>query len=62
MSMEEKLNFQTSQDFSATILKPKSEEAIVEAIKHCYKKNIPLEINGLGSKKSIGKTAKLEFR
>jgi glycolate oxidase FAD binding subunit len=55
MSMEEKLNFQTSQDFSATILKPKSEEAIVEAIKHCYKKNIPLEINGLGSKKSIGK-------
>ena len=53
--MEEKLNFQTSQDFSATILKPKSEQAIVDAIKYCYKKNIPLEINVLGSKKRIGK-------
>jgi glycolate oxidase FAD binding subunit len=55
MSMEEKQNFQTSQDFSLSILKPNSEEAIAEAIKHCYKKNIPLEINGLGSKKNIGK-------
>ena len=51
MSMEEKQNFQTSQDFSASILKPNSEETIAEAIKYCYKKNIPLEINGLGSKK-----------
>jgi glycolate oxidase FAD binding subunit len=55
MSMEEKQNFQTFQDFSASILKPNSEEAIAEVIKHCYKKNIPLEINGLSSKKNIGK-------
>ena len=51
MSMEEKQNFQTSLDFSISALKPDSEGAIAEAIKHCYKKNIPLEINGLGSKK-----------
>ena len=55
MSMEEKQNFQTSQDFSASILKPNSEEAIAEAIKYCYKKSIPLEVNGLSSKKNIGK-------
>ena len=55
MSMEEKQNFQTSQDFSASILKPNSEEAIAEAIKYCYKNSIPLEISGLGSKKNIGK-------
>jgi glycolate oxidase FAD binding subunit len=55
MSMEEKQNFQISQDFSVSILKPNSEETIAEAIKHCYKKNIPLEISGLGSKKNIGK-------
>ena len=55
MSMEEKQIFQTSLDFSASILKPNSEETIAEAIKHCYKKNIPLEISGLGSKKNIGK-------
>jgi glycolate oxidase FAD binding subunit len=53
--MEEKQNFQISQDFSVSILKPNSEETIAEAIKHCYKKNIPLEISGLGSKKNIGK-------
>ena len=55
MSMEEKQNFQTSQDFSASMLKPNSEEAIAEAIKYCYKNSIPLEISGLGSKKNIGK-------
>ena len=55
MSMAEKQNFQISQDFSATTIKPNSEEAIAEAIKYCYKKNIPLEINGLSSKKNIGK-------
>ncbi len=55
MSMEEKQNFQISQDFSASTIKPNSEEAIAEAIKYCYKKNIPLEINGLSSKKNIGK-------
>ena len=60
MSMEEKQNFQTPQDFSISALKPDSEGAIAEAIKHCYKKNIPLEINGLGSKKNIGKNFQSE--
>ena len=55
MFMEEKQDFQTSQDFSASILKPNTEEAIADSIRYCYKKNIPLEINGLGSKKNIGK-------
>ena len=55
MSMEEKQNFQTSQDFSLSTLKPENEEAIAESVKYCYKKNIPLEISGLGSKKNIGK-------
>ena len=47
MSMEEKQNFQTSQDFSESILKPINEEEISEIIKDCYKKNIPLEISKL---------------
>ena len=55
MFMEEKQDFQTSQDFSASILKPNTEEAIADSIRYCYKKNIPLEINGLCSKKNIGK-------
>jgi glycolate oxidase FAD binding subunit len=53
--MEEKQNFQTFQDFSSSVLKPDKEEAIAEIIKHCYKKNIPLEICGSGSKKNIGR-------
>ena len=48
MSMEEKQSFQTSQDFSTPIIKPNSEETIAEVIKYCYKRNIPLEITGLG--------------
>ena len=55
MSMEEKQNSQTFQDFSSSVLKPDKEETIAEVIKHCYKKNIPLEICGLGSKKNIGR-------
>jgi len=53
--MEEKQNFQTSQDFSESTLRPTSEEDIANIVKHCYKKNIPLEISGLGSKKKIGR-------
>ena len=48
MSMEEKQNSQTFQDFSSLILKPNKEKIIAEIIKHCYKKNIPLEICGSG--------------
>jgi glycolate oxidase FAD binding subunit len=55
MSMEEKQNSQTFQDFNPSVLKPDSEEAIAETVKHCYKKNIPLEICGSGSKKNIGR-------
>jgi glycolate oxidase FAD binding subunit len=53
--MEEKQNSQTFQDFNPSVLKPDSEEAIAETVKHCYKKNIPLEICGSGSKKNIGR-------
>jgi len=53
--MEEKQNSQTFQDFSPLILKPNSEETIADIVKYCYKKNIPLEICGLGSKKNIGR-------
>ena len=60
MSMEEKQNFQTSQDFSESILKPINEEEISEIIKDCYKKNIPLEILGLGTKRSIGRNFQFE--
>jgi len=55
MSMEEKQNSQTFQDFSPLILKPNSEETIADIVKYCYKKNIPLEICSLGSKKNIGR-------
>ena len=47
MSMEEKQNSQTSLDFNQNIFKPTSREEIVEIVKNCYRKNIPLEINGL---------------
>ena len=60
MSMEEKQNFQTFQDFSGSILKPTKEKEISEIIKECYKKNIPLEILGLGTKKSIGRNFQFE--
>ena len=53
--MEEKQNSQTFQDFSPSVLKPNSEETIADIVKYCYKKNIPLEICGLGSKKNIGR-------
>ena len=60
MSMEEKQNFQTFQDFSGSILKPTNEKEISEIIKECYKKNIPLEILGSGTKRSIGRNFQFE--
>ena len=60
MSMEEKQNFQTSQGFSESILKPTNEQEISEIIKGCYKKNIPLEILGSGTKKAIGRNFQFE--
>ena len=55
MSMEEKQNSQTFLDFSSSVLKPDNEETIADIVKYCYKKNIPLEIFGSGSKKNIGR-------
>ena len=51
MYMEEKQNSQIFQDFNQSVFKPETREEISEIIKNCYKKNIPLEINGLQSKK-----------
>ena len=60
MSMEEKLNSQTFQDFNKSIFEPKSLVEISSIIKECYKKNIPLEISGLKSKKNIGRNFQSE--
>ena len=60
MSMEEKQNSQTSLDFNQNIFKPSTREEIVEIVKNCYKKNIPLEINGLKSKNKIGRNFQSE--
>ena len=55
MSMEEKQNSQTFQDFNQNIFKPNSREEITQIVKNCYKKNIPLEINGFTDKVNISK-------
>ena len=54
MSMEEKQNFQTFQDFNQSIFKPETREEISEVIKNCYKKNIPLEIIEVQSGEYLG--------
>ena len=48
-------NSQTSLDFNSNILKPANENDLQEAIKHCYKKDLPIEIVGSGTKTEIGK-------
>jgi glycolate oxidase FAD binding subunit len=60
MSMEEKQNSQIFQDFSQSIFKPKTVEEISSIIKECYKKNIPLEISCLKTKKKIGRNFQAE--
>ena len=60
MFMEEKRNSQTFQDFNQSIFKPETREEISKFIKDCYKKNIPLEINGLKTKKKIGRNFQSE--
>ena len=60
MSMEEKQNSQTFQDFSETTLKPKTREEISNIVKECYKKNIPIEISCLKTKKKIGRNFQAE--
>ena len=41
--------------FNSSILKPKTENDLQEAIIHCYKKDLPIEIVGAGTKNEIGK-------
>ena len=60
MSMEEKQNSQTFLDFNQSTFNPSTREEIVEIIKDCYKKNIPLEINGTKSKNKIGRNFQSE--
>ena len=48
-------NSQTFQDFNSDIYKPKDENDLQEIIKYCYKKNLPIEIVGRGTKSQIGK-------
>ncbi len=48
-------NSQTSLDFNSNILKPANENDLQEAIKHCFKKDLPIEIIGSGTKTEIGK-------
>ena len=60
MSMEEKQNSLTFQDFSQSVLKPETREDISLIIRECYKKNIPIEVNCLQSKKSIGRNFQAE--
>ncbi|MDC0164209.1 FAD-binding protein [Candidatus Pelagibacter bacterium] len=58
--MEEKQNSQTFLDFNQNIFNPSSREEIAEIIRNCYKKNIPLEINGSKSKNKIGRNFQAE--
>ncbi len=60
MFMEEKQNSQTSLDFNQNIFKPSTREEIVDIVKNCYKKNVPLEIYGLKSKNKIGRNFQSE--
>ena len=54
MSIEEKQNFQTSQDSDVTEY-PRNEREVSELVKQFYKSNIPIELIGSGSKRKIGK-------
>ncbi len=48
-------NSQTFLDFNSDILKPSNENDLQEIIKYCYKKDLPIEIVGTGTKNQIGK-------
>ena len=58
MSIEEKQNFQTSQD-SDFIEYPQNEKEVSNLIKKFYKSNIPIELIGSGSKKKNRKTTSM---
>jgi len=48
-------NSQISLDFNSGTLKPNNENDLQEIIKYCYKKDLPIEIVGTGTKNEIGK-------
>jgi len=48
-------NSQTSLDFNSGTLKPNNENDLQDAIKYCYKKDLPIEIVGTRTKNEIGK-------
>ena len=48
-------NSQTSLDFNVEEFEPSDESEIQQIIKHCFKKNLPIEIIGSQTKKEIGK-------
>ena len=50
MSIEEKQNFQISQDSDLTVY-PKNEKEVLNFIKKFYKSGTPIELIGSGSKK-----------
>ena len=58
MSIEEKQNSLTSQG-SDNIEYPKSENEAANIIKKAYKSNIPIEIEGSGSKKKNRKSTSM---
>ena len=48
-------NSQTSLDFNLDLLKPNNENDLQDAIKYCFKKDLPIEIVGSRTKNQIGK-------
>ena len=60
MSMQEKQNSQTFQDFNQSTFKPTTREEISEFVRECYKKSIPIEISGHKSKRNIGRNFQTE--
>ena len=48
-------NSQTSLDFNSEVLKPENENELQQIIKYCYKKDLPIEIVGAGTKNNIGR-------
>jgi len=48
-------NSQISLDFNSDKLKPNNEAELQQIIKFCYRKDLPIEIIGTGSKTNIGK-------
>ena len=60
--MEEKQNSLIFQDFNKSVLKPTTREEISNIIKECYKKNIPIEVSCLKSKKKLEEIFKQKRR